>query len=292
MNEAGPVTPSVALPQFAREAHRGVCDTPRYRCPYYVWGDGPNILFIPGLCDDGLSFAMPIALLRDRFRCIAYDLPTGDGDGARLADYRHADYVADVFAVLDHVGARESFVYGSSFGATIALAAMHADPERFPKAVLQGGFARRPLAWAELLLASWARWWPGPMRRLPLREAILRRSHFGPFADSPEETWRFFLERSGAPPMSTVAHRALLLHQVDLRSLLPEISQPTLLICGDCDPLVGKDCENVLRGGLPVAARAEIVGCGHMPQFTHPGIVAELVTRFLSPAACGSAGEC
>src|SRR5262249_30533843 len=157
---------------------------------------------------------------------------------------------------------------GSSFGATIALTAMHGRPERFPKAVLQGGFARRPLAWAEVLLASWARWWAGPMRRLPLREPILRRGHFGPFAALPEDVWRFFLERSGAPPMRAVAHRALLLHGIDLCLLLPQVQQPVLLICGDCDPLVGRDCEEVLRRGLPTASRAEIVGCGHMPQFT------------------------
>src|SRR2546430_1148345 len=138
MNEAEPITPSAALTRLAREARRGVCDTGRYRCPYYVWGHGPNLLFIPGLCDDALSFVMSMPLLRERFRCIAYDLPAGQGDGARLGAYRHADYVADAFALLDHLGADESFVFGSSFGATIALAAMHAEPERFPKAVLQG----------------------------------------------------------------------------------------------------------------------------------------------------------
>jgi len=229
---------------------------------------------------------MPIALLHHRFRCIAYDLPTGEGDGARLGEYQHADYIADALALLDHVGAGEAFLFGSSFGATIALGAMHAQPARFAKAVLQGGFARRPLAWAELLLTAWARWWPGPMRRLPLRSVILRRSHFAPFQGLPEETWRYFLERSGAPPMRAVAHRALLLHPIDLRPLLADIQKPIMLICGDRDPLVGRECEDVLRRGLPNASRAEIVGCGHLPQFTHAGIIAELVTRFLQPVPC------
>ena len=55
---------------------------------------------------------------------------------------------------------------------------------------------------------------------------------------------------------------------------MPKIRQPVLLICGDCDPLVGKDCEEVLRAALPIASRAEIVGCGHMPQFSHPEMLA------------------
>ena len=58
-----PITPCASLAQFARQAHRGVCDTGRYQCPYYVWGDGPNLLFIPGLCDDALSFVGSAALL-------------------------------------------------------------------------------------------------------------------------------------------------------------------------------------------------------------------------------------
>ena len=37
-----------------------------------------------------------------------------------------------------------------------------------------------------------------------------------------------------------MARRALLLHRVDLRPLLPAIRQPVLLVCGSHDPLVGK----------------------------------------------------
>jgi len=265
-----------------REALRGVCATGRYRCSYYVWGEGPALVFIPGLCDDSQSFLLPIALLSKNFRCIAYDLPTGQGDGARLAGYGLSEHAADLLALLDHVGARQSFVYGSSFGSTIALKAMHQSPQRFDRAILQGGFAHRPLAWAEVLLAQFARWWPWPMRQLPLRLAALRQGHFAPFADKPPEAWDHLLERSGAPPMTAVAHRALLLHELDLRPILPQIRQPVLLICGESDPLVGKACEEVLLRGLPNAVRVELRRCGHMPQFSHPEMLAEVAGRFLS----------
>src|SRR2546423_2911138 len=173
----GPLRLDDVFARFRREARAGTCETGRYRCPYYIWGDGPNLLFIPGLCDDRLSFVLPIAVLSRHFRCIALDLPTGRGDGARVARYRHADYVADVLALLDHVGARHSFLFGSSFGGTIALGALHAAPERFGRAVLQGSFAHRPLAWAEVLLARWARYWPWTMEHLPLRRAALIQGH-------------------------------------------------------------------------------------------------------------------
>src|SRR5260370_30217359 len=146
---ASPLHLPEVLARFEREAIRGVCDTGRYRCPYYTWGEGPPLLFIHGLCDDARSFVLPIALLSRHFRCIAYDLPGSAGDGARLGRYQHADFVADLHALLDHLGIGSCSLFGSSFGSTIALGALHGRPERFAGAVLQGGFARRPLALAE-----------------------------------------------------------------------------------------------------------------------------------------------
>jgi pimeloyl-ACP methyl ester carboxylesterase len=269
-----------------REAIKGVCDTGRYRCRYYTWGDGPPLLFIHGLCEDARSFVLPIAKLSRHFCCIAYDLPGNPDDGSRLGCYQHADYVADVYALLDHLGLKSCSLVGSSFGSTIALRAMHDRPDRFPSAVLQGGFARRPLALPEVLLARLARYWPWPMHRLPLRVPVIRRSHYLPFASAPAENWDFFLQRSGAPIMAAVARRALILHQLDLRELLPAIRQPILLVCGDADPLVGKKCEEVLQAGLPNATRVELQNCGHMPQFTHPEVLAEVILRFLTPLPC------
>ncbi|MCI0461039.1 MAG: alpha/beta hydrolase [Gemmataceae bacterium] len=282
---------SEALQRFEREATHGVCDTGRYRCRYHAWGQGPPLVFIPGLCDDALSFVLPMTLLSRHFHCIAYDLPTGQGDGARLGRYRHADLVADLFALLDHVGARRAYLFGSSFGSTVALAALHAQPERLPRAVLQGGFAYRPLAWAEVGLAHFARYWSGPLRWLPLRQQILFRNHGSCFRGLPPEVWGYYLQRSGSTPMTALAHRALLLHRTDLRPLLPQIRQPILLICGDCDPLVGPGCERVLLAGLPDSTRAEITHCGHEPMFTHPEAVAELVYRFLTPLPGAPAGN-
>src|SRR5688500_12348938 len=78
-----PLTLADALPRFEREAKRGVCDTGRYRCNYYAWGEGPPLLLVHGLSDDSLSFVQLAARLAPFFRCVAYDLPRGNGDGAR-----------------------------------------------------------------------------------------------------------------------------------------------------------------------------------------------------------------
>lgn len=272
-----------ALERMRREAARGECDTGRYRMGYYVWGEGPPLVFVPGLTDDAQAFVLPMARLSRRFCCIVYDLPTGRGDGARLASITHAHLAQDLLALLDQLRLQQVHVQGYSFGSTIALRAMHDAPGRFARSMLVGAFAHRPLEWAEVMLASWARYWPWPIAKLPLRRLILRQNHGAEFAPREPGVWDFFLEHSGAIPMCAVAHRALLLHHTDLRPLLPQIHVPLLLICGDRDPLVGKECERQLLQGLPNAGRAEIEACGHLPQFTHPEVLAEIVEQYLLP---------
>src|SRR4051812_41971096 len=85
-----PITLAEARARFEREAVRGTCDTGRYRMPYYSWGAGPPLVFIHGASDSSHSYVLPIAYLSSHFRCVAYDLPAGGPDGARLRSYRHA----------------------------------------------------------------------------------------------------------------------------------------------------------------------------------------------------------
>ena len=279
------VTLAEAQARFQREAVRGTCDTGRYRCPYYVWGSGPPIVMIPGLADDSLSFIFVSALLAPYFRCIAYDLPSSADDGANLCRIAHTDLVHDLFALLDHLDISQTYLLGSSFGGTIALAAMHSSPQTIPRTVLQGAFACRPLGAIAHFLARLGRYWPGTMHFLPGRTAVLRRFHLAPFASRPPEVWDYFLERSNLPPIAAVAHRALMIHRLDLRSLLSEIRQPVLLVCGEYDPLVGLACEEALLRGLPNAGRARLAACGHNPLFSHPEVLAELTRQFLTPPA-------
>jgi 3-oxoadipate enol-lactonase len=270
-----------ALDRFQREATRGTCSTGRYRCSYYTWGEGPPLLFIHGLADRALSFLPLAALLSSHFRCIAYDLPAGTGDGARLGRYRYVDLASDARALFDHLGVERSYLYGASFGSTIALLLARDSPERIPRLVLQGGFAHRPLAPAERWLARLARPCGLPLAAMPLRRQILRQVHHGHFPGP--DLWEFFLANTGANPISAVAHRALLVHQCDLRPVLDQIRQPVLLLCGDSDPIVRRACEEALLTGLPHAARAELSQCGHFAHLTHAAAVAEVVRNFLTP---------
>jgi pimeloyl-ACP methyl ester carboxylesterase len=287
-----PLTLTQAQERFRREATHGVLDTGRYLCRYAVWGDGPPLLFVPGLSDRGAAFVLLTALLSRDFRCVTYDMPVGGADRARLHRLTHAGLAADALALMDHLRIGQSYLYGASFGSTVVLRLLHDHAGRFPRAVLQGGFARRPLAPAEWLLARAARHWRGTMGRLPLFKAVQQHAHFAPFAGRPPEVWEYVLDNDR--PIAAVAAHALLLHGTDLRPALGAIRQPVLLVCGDCDPLVSRRCEDMLLEGLPNAGRVKIGGCGHLPYLSHPEALAEVVRRFLTPPAaetsCAGAG--
>jgi pimeloyl-ACP methyl ester carboxylesterase len=278
-----PISFAEARARFEREVIRGTCDTGRYQMPYYIWGDGPPLLFIHGLSDSCRSFMLPISRLSAHFRCIAYDQPSGHGDGARLRRYSHDHLVADIWALLGHLGLRQSYVLGSSFGATIALKALHDRPERLPRGIVQGGLVYRPLRRAERFLSYWARFLPGRMAGVPLREKVLLKTAGPFFKESFPEIWQHFLDCSGRPRLSVVAHQACMLHRLDLRPILPAIRQPVLLVCGDQDRVVPRAHEEMLLQGLPNAGRVVLEGCGHVPSYTHPEILADVVRQFLTP---------
>jgi len=285
--ESAPSIPlSDALERWRVEARIGAFDTGRYRCRYFVWGRGQPLIFIHGLADRARCFVPVIAPLTDSFRCIAYEMPNGDGDGAKLGGVRHVDLVSDLFALLDHLKCGQSCLYGASFGGTIALAALNASPKRFLRAAIQSSFAHRKLAPMERAMASLARYWPGQMGELPLARAMQRRADALAFVSSTPEVWAFQRANSATTPVRAFAHRALLIANLDLRPLLPSLAHPIMLLEGDQDTVVGRSCTDELANGLPHADRLEFADCGHYAQYTHAAAVAETLRRFLLPP-CG-----
>jgi len=278
-----PIDLSEALARFQKEATRGVCPTAHYRMPYYVWGEGPPLVFVHGLADSSDSFLMPVSRLSANFRCVAYNLPTGRGDRARVRGWTHGDLVRDLWTLLDHLGIGQAYLFGSSFGSTVVLAALAQRSERLPRAVLQGGLAYRGLTSRERWLARLGQYIPGTVGIFRGRERVLRKINGAEFVGRPEEVWRYFVERTGVNPIASVARQALVLDGLDMRPVLPKVSQPVLLVCGDRDTIVPAYHQDVLLEGLPNAGRVTIQGCGHVPSYTHPEALAEVVRQFLTP---------
>jgi pimeloyl-ACP methyl ester carboxylesterase len=281
---------AAALARLATEGRPGAFDTGRYVCRYALWGEGPPIVFVHGLSDIARSYAMVAADLCRGFTCIIYELPHGDGDGAGLGGYRHRHFADDLFALMDHLGVPRTYAVGSSFGATIVLAAAARRPERFARAVLQGAFARRPVHPREIMLCRFARYWPGRMRSMPVRTSLKNPKEASVFDTLPPDRAAFLRENCGSTPIAAVARFGLLIARLDLRAVLRNVQVPVRLVGGDRDGIVRPEYEQELLAGLPLAERVEIAGCGHVPQYTHPGLFAELIRQFFTPTC--SPGQC
>jgi pimeloyl-ACP methyl ester carboxylesterase len=271
-----------ATARFDAEAVPGSFHTPRYRMRYRIWGDGPTIVIVHGLCDSPRSFCMLMANLVDAgFRCVCYDLANGKDDDAAFGRYKHADYVADLVALIDHLKLDRVDILGSSFGSTITLAALAKSPDRFRKAVLQGGFARRGLMRIERGLSRLGRYWPWRMGQLPIRERVMERLEKHQFVGCPDEIFEFLIECSGETPIRAAARRALIIDTLDLRPKLASIPHPVLMIGGDRDALVPRNVEAQVEAGLRNVRRVEFSPCGHYPQYTMPKPMADEIARFL-----------
>ena len=210
-------------------------------------------------------------------------MPSGDGDQARLGGYRHQHYADDLIRLLDHLQLERTYVFGSSFGTTIVLRALADHSPRFARAVLQGGFARRRVGTAEVALARFARYWKGRMRSLPVRTALRSPKERSVFDALPPDRARFMADNCGSAPIAAVARIGLLIAKLDLRPLLAKVVMPVRLIGGDRDSIIAPHYEQELLQGLPNAERIEIPECGHLPQYTHPGLLAELMRQFFTP---------
>jgi pimeloyl-ACP methyl ester carboxylesterase len=278
----------VALALMEAEARHGTFVTGRYECAYTDWGEGPPLFFIHGLGDERRSHAIVMAHLRKQFRCIAYNLPMGGRDKARLRRYHHAELTTDLFRLMDHLQIQAATLLGHSFGSTIVLKAMHDQPQRTTRGILMGGFANRPLTSRQWWLALAARFLAGgrTLSVLGNRDDYMQRAHHAPFAVHEPERWHFFLEQTGQTPLRGLGHWGHQLHRLDLRPLLPKIKQPVLILCGDRDPLVPQSYQDYLFQNLPNGLMFQIADCGHHPMLTHPETVAEVLFKFVGMTAC------
>src|SRR5262245_5005626 len=156
--------------RYDQNAEVGTWNGPRYRMTYRTLGQGPPLILVPGIAATYRGYALMLNRLADRFRTVIYDYPgEHPGDGARLGRITHADLVDDVFGLIDHLKIGRAFLVGLSFGSTVVFGALHREPRRFPRAVVQGGFSHRRFTAAERIALRLGRLLPGTTARLPLR---------------------------------------------------------------------------------------------------------------------------
>jgi pimeloyl-ACP methyl ester carboxylesterase len=257
---------------------------PRYRMTYRLLGDGPPLLWVPGIASTYRSYALVLNRLAERFRTIQYEYPGDDpGDGARLGRISHDHLVDDLFGLIEHLNLGRVFLVGLSFGGTVVLKALLREPRRFPSTVVQGTFARRHFTPAEHAALFLGRRFPGRISRLPLREKILAYNSRLDFPGPIEDRWSFYVEQNGLTPIRALAHRTSIVARLDLRERLPQIHSNLLLVQGREDRIVPHRYYEELKGLLSRSESVVMPTVGHIPHLTHGESLARVIQEWLLP---------
>lgn len=246
-----------------------------------TWGEGVPLYFLNGFGGTLELFAPSIWLLRDEFRCIAFDYAVPAHNSSSFKRQTVSDLSADLYAVADSHGDVRFSVYATSFGSLVALSAMLEQPERIERAVIQNGFAHRKLTICEKALITLSCHLPGKLSHVPLRQQIQQQNHRPWFPPFDPTRFDFFLQNTGSVLISELAARASSLKRLDLRQGLAEIENEVLLIRTEGEGRVAAQCMQGLQDALKNALTERLHTCGQLPFLTHPHRLVTFVKQFL-----------
>jgi pimeloyl-[acyl-carrier protein] methyl ester esterase len=85
----------------------------------------------------------------------------------------------------------------------------------------------------------------------------------------------------GEPHLDALRGGLAILRDADLRGVLPQIAQPTLVIAGERDKLTPPEASHYLAQSLPQAREVVVAGAAHASFLSHPEIFIEQVKNFL-----------
>lgn len=220
----------------------------------HVQGEGPPLIYIPGLDGTGLLFYRQSRRLAHRFRVITFRLR----DDALSMDM----LVAEITRQLDEAvpDGTPAIVVGESFGGALAMSFALAHPERVCALVILNSFSRitpKIKLYAAIAAASMVPW--GTMRLVRrLTASRLHSSH------THRDEIRRFLLLTRATTRHGYINRLRILAHYDLRRRLKDIRVPTLFLAADEDHLIPSvEHATYMSARVPNAAMRVLHGHGH-----------------------------
>ena len=249
---------------------------------------GRPVVLIHGFTDNARDWVPLIPFLATSERLILVDI-RGHGISSKPeCCYSRVDFAYDIKLLLDALKIERADIVGHSLGSIITQTFAEYWPERTRKVVLissTGGPSQCPAPGAappkpadmdyKTEIAKlhdpidpdskfMVEWWSSPT---PVDEGFLRRQRRDAAA-IPVKIWLAVLSQGVATS--------------DLKSTLPRLVAPTLLIWGAKDPIFGPEDRRTLREGLPLARVVVYPDYGHNPFWEDPRQVARDLDAFLA----------
>ncbi len=259
---------------------------------YQVVGDGPiDLLLVHGWVSHlEVNWDEPLIVnfidrLQSFARVILFD-KRGTGLSDRVSESELPTLeqrMEDVHAVLDAVGSQRAALLGISEGGPMCALFAATYPERTSALIMCGSYARwmrdADCSWApsreehEASFAAYERQWG-----TPIGFKIIAPSAAG---DERYRNWWARYLRMGASPGAGVALYRMNV-EIDIRSLLPSVHVPTLLLHRSGDRLINIACSRYMAEHIPGAKLVELAGVDHLPFFGDAEAVLGEIQEFLT----------
>lgn len=259
---------------------------------YQVVGDHPlDIVYVPGwvshleLAWEEPTMARYLTRLASFSRLIMFD-KRGTGLSDRVRDDQLPtleERMDDLRAVMDAAGSKEAAIMGASEGGNLSALFAASHPERTKALIMYGSYVKR----------SWSPdypWAPTPEEREREIEIIEREwgnlmdlEHYVPSKVGDEEfAWRLatYLRRAASPGAAATLLR--MNTEIDIRSVLPTISVPTLILNRTGDRDVNVEEARWIAGQIPGARFVELPGDDHFPWVGDQDSVLDEIQEFLT----------
>jgi len=257
------------------------------------YGSGAPLLLIHGWGMHGGMWGGVAQRLAQHFRVLAVDLPGHGFSVGRDSSRRSGDVGMNHDLLMDSLVDQLSAQFGEplavcgwSLGGQIALRWVQREPEKIKRLVLVAStpcFVRRPgweCAMAQETLAEFA----AALQQdyaLTLRRFLALQVRGSDNERELLAALRSALSSRGEPDLGALQAGLEILRACDLRSSLPGIRQPALVVCGERDTLTPPQASHYLAAQLPDARLAEIKGAAHAPFLSHPDEFMKHLMSFL-----------
>ena len=241
---------------------------------------GRPVVLIHGYTDNGRDWAPLTPHLGPGLRLIVVDLRGHGQSGKPECCYTRQDMAYDIKRLLDVLKIEKADIVGHSLGSIVAQTFAELWPDRTRKVVLISSTAGRApgeagsFDFVTPILALkdpidpnspfMRAWWSSPT---PVDEAFLTRQREDS-ATIPAAVWKAVIFQG--------------LMGLELRSTLPLLKAPTLMIWGGKDPIITEGDRAGLIQGLPNATVKLYPDLGHNPFWEEPGRVADDIEAFLA----------
>lgn len=241
--------------------------------------DGEPLLLIQGLGADSRGWTLQKRAL-SRFRLLIVD-NRGVGKSDRPPGPFDLEVMAqDSLAVLDHAGYGSAHVMGASMGGIISQIIAVRRPERVRSLVLACTAAHH-YSWRRELLAEWAEL----AQTQGMREFVRLNLHWLVGPRSFQRLWPALIILGplafNVPVESFVAQiNAILAIDDGLRTELPSITAPTLVMCGSQDVLTTQGDSEEIAELIPGAELAVLRGGAHLFMVEQSGAFNRTVNNF------------